>query len=85
MIYVSNFFISNVLEVGICDHHGFIDAALKSQLIISNTKIIFRRDCSSFLMEDFQAELDQNRKINTSYKYSKFQNTFTFVIHKMLC
>ena len=74
---------SNVLEVGICDHHSFIGTALKSQLIKDNTKIKLYRDCSSFKMEMFKADLDQDLKCTTSFsfEYSDFQSPFIRVLH----
>ena len=45
---------SNVLEVGISDHHSFIVTALKTQLIKGNTKMKLHRDYSSFQMERFK-------------------------------
>ena len=39
---------SNVLEVGISDHHSFIVTALKSQLINGNAKMKLNHDYSSF-------------------------------------
>ena len=71
----------NVLEVGISDHHSFIVTALKSQLIKGNAKMKLYRDYSSFQMEMFKADLDQNLKCTTSSKYSDFQSIFTRVLH----
>ena len=39
------------------------------------------RDCSSFQMEMFKADLDQNPKCTASFQYSDFQSTFTEVLH----
>ena len=39
------------------------------------------RDYSSFQMEMFKADLDQNLKFTTSFEYSDFQSTFTRVLH----
>ena len=39
------------------------------------------RDYSSFQMEMFRADLDQNLKFTTSFEYSDFQSTFTRVLH----
>ena len=74
---------SNVLQVGISDHHSFIVTALKSQLIKSNAKIKLYHDYSSFQMEMFKADLDQNLKYATSFQYSDFQSTFTQVLHNL--
>ena len=71
----------NVLEVGISDHHSFIVTALKSQLIKGNAKMKLYRDYSSFQMEMFKADLDQNLKCTTSFEYSDFQISFTQVLH----
>ena len=39
------------------------------------------RENSSFQMEMFQADLDQNLKCTASFEYSDFQSTFTRVLH----
>ena len=39
------------------------------------------RDYSSFQMERFWADLDQNLKCRNSFEYSDFQSTFTPVLH----
>ena len=73
---------SNVLiAVGISHHHSFFVTALKSQFIKGNAKIKLYRDYSSFQIEMFKADLDQNLKCTTSFKYSDFQSTFTRVLH----
>ena len=72
---------SNVLEVRISDHHSFIVTALKTQLIKGNTKMKLHRDYSSFQMERFKADLDQNLKCTNSFEYSNFQNIFSRVLH----
>ena len=51
---------SNVLEVGISDHHSFIVTTLKSQLIKGNAKMKLYRKYSSFQMEMFKTGLDLN-------------------------
>ena len=55
-----NFKNSNLLEVGISDHHSLIITALKSQLVKGNTKTKLCRDYSEFNMDDFK----QNETIN---------------------
>ena len=72
---------SNVLEVGISDHHSFILTALKSQLIKGKAKMKLYRDFSSSQMEMFKADLYQNLKCRTNFEYSDFQRTFTQVLH----
>ena len=72
---------SNVLEAGISDHHSFIVTASKSQLIKGNAKMKLYRGYSSFQMERFKADLDQNLKCTTSFEYSDFQSAFTWVLH----
>ena len=72
---------SNILEVGISDHHSLIVTALKSQLIKDNAKMKLYRDYSSFRMEIFKADLDQNLKCATSFEYSDFRRTLTRVLH----
>ena len=68
---------SNVLKVGISDHHSFIVTALKSQLIKGNAKVKLYRDYSSFQMEVFKADLDLNLKCTTGFENSNLQSTFT--------
>ena len=64
---------SNVLEVGISDHHSLIITALKSQLAIGNAKTKLYRDYNGFNMDNFKAELDHKLKsgIVTVFKFSK--------------
>ena len=47
-----------------------------------NAKTKFYWDYSSFQMENFKAELNQNLQRNTSFEYSQLQNTFIRVLHK---
>ena len=42
---------SNVLEVGISDHHSFITTALRTQLIKGNAKMKMYRDYKTFNIE----------------------------------
>ena len=53
---------SNVLEVGISDHHSLIITALKSQLVKENAKTKLYCDYSEFDMDNFKAELDDKLK-----------------------
>ena len=46
---------SNVLEVGISDHHSFITTALRTQLIKGNAKMKMYRDYKTFNI-DFSKE-----------------------------
>ena len=66
---------SNVLEVGISDHHSFI------VMQKCNAKMKLYRDYSFFQLEVFEADLDQNLKCTTSFEYSDFQSIFTRVLH----
>ena len=63
---------TNFLKFGISDHHSFTDTVLRRQLIKGNVKMMIFRDYSSFQMEHFKAELNQNLKSNTSFEYSQF-------------
>ena len=64
-----------------CDHHSFIVTALKTQLIKGNAKMELYRDYSSFQIERFKADLDQNLKCTNSFEYSNFQSIFSRVLH----
>ena len=53
---------SNVVEVGISDHHSFIITALESQLVKGNAKTKLYRDYSEFDMHNFKSDLDNKLK-----------------------
>ena len=72
---------SNVLEVGISDHHSLIITALKSQLVKGNAKIKLYRDYSEFNMDNSKAELDNKLKSGVVTEYSNFQNIFIQVLN----
>ena len=72
---------SNVLEVGISDHHGLIITALKSQLVKGNAKRKLYRDYSEFNMDNFKAELDDKLKSGVVTEYSNFQNIFIQILN----
>ena len=72
---------SNVLEVGISDHHGLIITALKSQLVKGNAKRKLYRDYSEFNMNSFRAELDDKLKSGVVTEYSNFQKIFIQVLN----
>ena len=72
---------SNVLEVGISDHHSLIITALKSQLVKGNAKTKLYRDYSEFNMDNFKAELDDKLKSGVVTEYSNFQNIFIQVLN----
>ena len=72
---------SNVLEVGISDHHSLIITALKSQLVKGNAKIKLYRDYSEFNMDNSKAELDNKLKSGVVTEYSNFQKSFIQVLN----
>ena len=72
---------SNVLEVGISDHHSLIITALKSQLVKGNAKIKLYRDYSEFNMDNSKAELDNKLKSGVVTEYSNFQNIFIQILN----
>ena len=72
---------SNVLEVGISDHHSLIITALKSQLVKGNEKTKLYRDYSEFSMDNSKAELDDKLKSGVVTEYSNFQNIFIQVLN----
>ena len=67
---------SNVLEVGISDHHSLINAALKSQLVKGNKKTKLYRDYIEFNMDNFKAELNHKLKSGIITEHSNFQSIF---------
>ena len=73
---------SDVLEVGISDHHSLIGTALRCQLVKSKTKTKLYRDYISFDIKLFKEDLDKNLKSNNTVNFSDFQNTFTTFLHK---
>ena len=72
---------SNVLEVGISDHHSLIITALKSQLVKGNAKTKLYRDYIEFNVDNFKAELDHKLKSGIVTEYSNFQNIFIQVLN----
>ena len=70
-----------MLEVEISDHHSFIIAALKSQLVKGNVKTKLYRDYSEFNMDNFKAELDDRLKSGLVTEYSNFKNIFIQVLN----
>ena len=72
---------SNVLEVGISDHHSLTITTLKSQLVKGNAKTKLYRDYSEFNMDNFKAELDDKLKSGVVTEYSNFQNIFIQVLN----
>ena len=73
---------SNVLEVGISDHHSFITAALKTQTIKGNAIMKVCRDYKTINIELFKREIGGNLKNHTTYDYSYFQNIFIALLNK---
>ena len=67
---------SNVLEVGISDHHSFIITALKSQPVKENAETKLYRGYSEFNMGNFKVELDDKLKSGIVTEYSNVQNIF---------
>ena len=72
---------SNVLEVGISDHHSLTITTLKSQLVKGNAKTKLYRDYSEFNMDNFKAELDDKLKSGVVTEYSNFQSIFIQVLN----
>ena len=64
---------SNVLVVGISDHHSFITAALRTQLIKGNAKMKMYRDYKTFNINFFKRDLRESLENYTRYDYSCFQ------------
>ena len=72
---------SDVLEIGISDHHSFIITTLKSQHVKGNAKIKLYRDYSEFNIDNFKAELGDNLNSGIVREYSNFQNIFIQVLN----
>ena len=73
---------TDVIEVGISDHHSLIVTALKSLLLKGNAKTKLYRDYNSFNIDHFNEDLDNNLKNNNITEYSHFQNIFLEILHK---
>ena len=73
---------TDVIEVGISDHHSLIVTALKSLPLKGNAKPILYRDYSSFNIDHFKEDLSNNLKNNNITEYSHFQNIFLEILHK---
>ena len=48
---------SNILEIGISDHHSFITTVLRTQLIKGNAKMKMHRDYKTFNTNFFKRDL----------------------------
>ena len=73
---------TDVTEVGISDHHSLTVTALKSLQLKGNAKAKLYRDYSSFNMDQFKENLDNNLKNKSITEYSHFQNIFLEILHK---
>ena len=67
---------TDVIEVRISDHHNLIVTALKSLLLKENAKTKLYRDYSSFNMDHFKEDLDNNLKITVLLNISTFKIFF---------
>ena len=73
---------SNVLEVGISNHHSFITTALRTQLIKGNAKKKMYRDYKTFNIDFFKRDPRESLENHTCYDYSCFQNIFIALLNK---
>ena len=73
---------TDVIEVGISDHHSLIVTALKSLLLKGNGKTKLYRDYNSFNTGRFKEDLDNNLKNNSVTEYSHYQNIFLEILHE---
>ena len=73
---------TDVIEVGISDHHSLIITALKSLLLKGNATAKLYRDYNFFNMDHFKKDLDNSLKNNSITEYSYFQNIFLEILHK---
>ena len=63
---------SNVLDLGISDHHSLIVTALQSQLVKGNAKAKLYRDYNSFDIKLFKEDFDKNPQSNNTANFSNF-------------
>ena len=73
---------TDVIEVGIFDHHSLIVTASKSVLLKGNAKTKLYQDYSSFNIDQFKEDLDNNLKNNNITEYFHFQNVFLEILNK---
>ena len=73
---------TDVIEVGISNHHSLIVTALKSLLLKGNGKTNLYWDFNSINIDHFKKDLDNNLKNNSITEYSHFQNIFLETLHK---
>ena len=73
---------TDVIEVGIPNHHSLIATDLKSLLLKGNAKTKLYRDYNSFNIHHVKGNLDINLKNNSITEYSHFQNVFPEILHK---
>ena len=73
---------TDVIEVGISDHHSLIVTALKSLLRKGNAKTKLYQDYNSFNMDQFKEDLDNSLKNNSITEYFHFQNIVLEILHK---
>ena len=73
---------TDVIKVGISGHHSLIVTALKSLLLKENAKTKLYRDYSSFNIDYFKKDLDNNMKNNSITEYFHFQNISVKIPHK---
>ena len=72
---------TDVIEVGISDHHSLTVAAWKSLLLKGNAKTKLYQDYDSFNIDHFKEDLDFNFKNDSITEYSHFQNIFLETLH----
>ena len=73
---------SNVLEVGISDHHSFITTALRTQVIKGNVKLRMYGDHKTFNIKLVKRVIGESFENHTTYDYSYFQNIFIVLLNK---
>ena len=73
---------TDVIEVGFYNHHSLIATVLKSLVLKGNAKTRLYRDYSSFNIDHFKEDRDNNLKNNSITEYSHLQNTFLEILHK---
>ena len=73
---------SDVLEVGISDHHSFITTAQRTRIIKGNEKWKCIEIIKTFNTEFFKREIGESLENHTTYDYLYFQNMFIALLNK---
>ena len=73
---------TDVIEVGISNHHSLIVTALESLPLKGDAKTKLYWDYNSFNIDHSKEDLDNNLNNNSITEYYHFQNIFLEILHK---